>query len=195
LYITKTGWCDSMELCLSVTYPKQAFLKKWWVESDHKASNLPLSLRLIEVLNWLQLSTIVVFIPQLKFHKVSSVFIKVHTCSIKKDPKFFGHLFISGLLVWEYSEYTSGLQYVDWSVKLVMSSSVFSTSSWIVASARSSRLCYIQCSLFKYRTTWCRQDDNWQWRNHKQCIIQNTTFNWWIKKKRMLLISNQIVAS
>jgi hypothetical protein len=26
--------------------PVQAFLKKWWVESDFKAPNLPLSLRL-----------------------------------------------------------------------------------------------------------------------------------------------------
>jgi hypothetical protein len=38
----------------------QAFLKKWWVESDFKAPNLPLSLRFKGSGSWLEFTTLVV---------------------------------------------------------------------------------------------------------------------------------------
>jgi hypothetical protein len=41
-------YCQQPENCENRNDPDlaQAFLKKWWVESDFKAPNLPLSLRL-----------------------------------------------------------------------------------------------------------------------------------------------------
>ena len=46
--LQKSIYCSILRISLQPFDPDlvQAFLKKWWVESDFKAPNLPLSIRL-----------------------------------------------------------------------------------------------------------------------------------------------------